>query len=62
MKGQQKIRSMLNKKPEEEPDMVHGILPEWLEVDRGSRQVPSEWAVFCEVARLAIHGSHLGRP
>ena len=40
VKGQQKIRAMLNRKPDEDPDMVHGILPEWLEVERVVNRCP----------------------
>ena len=46
VKGQQKIRAMLNKKPDEEPEMVHGILPEWLEVERVVDRCPRSKQYF----------------
>ena len=46
VKGQQKIRAMFNKKPDEDPDMVHGILPEWLEMERVVDRCPESGQYF----------------
>lgn len=40
-KGMQKIRAMFNRKGEEEPDMVTGVLPEWKVVERVVDKCPA---------------------
>ena len=45
-RGMTKIRSMFNRKADEDPEMVHGILPEWTVVERVVDKCPATGMYF----------------